>query len=157
LDGVLPPFNINVSPLLPFTAISDRTPADLGAGRITGYFPVPALPRVGVFEGVIDLTYKGTIDRQAIVARLAVLTEEARTGLRYALARFEALRTPKLGFELQSIVGQGIEKVTSPSRNPLVVRLELSDGQVIELVKPPGSGPDATVARTSAPPARPAE
>jgi hypothetical protein len=86
------------------------------------------------------------------VARLAVLTDEARTALRYALARSDALRTPAIGFELENAVGKRIRGVRPVSDNPLLVELELSDGSLLRLVCQPASVDQLGPSRGPAPP-----
>lgn len=73
------------------------------------------------------------------MARLVVLTDEARTALRYALARTDALRTPAIGFELEDAVGKRIREVRPVSDNPLLVELELSYGSLLRPVHQPAS------------------
>ena len=110
---------------------------NLLAGRVIGYLPVPAHPDNLVAECVADLTYQCTIDRLD-VAKIASITEAARKRLRYALIQLDALRTADLGFEVEAVVGRTIQKVEVPARDPLMVRLQLDDGQVIQLLQQPG-------------------
>jgi hypothetical protein len=88
---------ISVCPLIPPTAYRADWPA-LARGEVIGAFPVPALPERGVDDLVANLTYRATIDRHTVVARAAVMTEEARTWLRFSLARTDVFRTPTIGF-----------------------------------------------------------
>lgn len=138
----------NASPLVP--------PADLCldirqlmAGKILGYFPVPASGDGLVPEAVADLTYKVTLDRLDVV-RVACIAPDAQTKLRYALARLDALRAPSVGFDVESVIGHRIERVTSSGPNPLVVELHLESGDTITLLKQPG-GPEPGPARTRPP------
>src|SRR5579875_3682311 len=109
---------------------------NLLAGRVIGYLPVPAHPRALVTECVADLTYQCTIDRLD-VAKIASISEPARKQLRYALIQLDALRTADLGFEVEAVVGRTIRKVEVPARDPLSVRIQLDDGQVIQLLQQP--------------------
>ncbi len=137
-----------VSPLISVTAF--RAPPEAVAEQtVIGAFGVPALPRMNLPASATDLTFRATIDRHSIVARLAVLTDDARTALRFAIARADALRTPAIGFELEAAVGKRIRAVRAVSNNPLLVELELSDGSALRLVHQPAhvdqTGPARTV------------
>jgi len=128
-------------------------PSDLGrgkgnllAGKVIGYLPVPAHPDSLLPECVSDLTYKGTIDRLD-VAKIVSISEAARKQLRYALIQLDALRTADLGFDVEAVVGRTIQKVDVPARNPLTVRLQVDDGQAIQLLQQPGA-PDQDNGRT---------
>lgn len=134
-----------VSPLVDTSDLGGGK-GNLLAGKVIGYLPVPAHPNGLVPECVVDLTYKGTIDRLD-VAKIASISEPARKQLRYALIQLDALRTADLGFEIEAVVGRTIKKVEIPSRSPLTVRLQLDDGQVIQLLQQPGS-PDQETGRT---------
>jgi hypothetical protein len=116
------------------------------AGRVIGYLPVPKHPDDLVDACVVDLTYQCTIDRRDVV-KVASVSEPARKQLRYALIQLDALRTADLGFELEAVVGKTIRKVEIPDRNPLTVRIELDDGNVIQLLQEPGS-PDQETGRS---------
>jgi hypothetical protein len=121
------------------------------SGRIIGYLPVPALviDSVPVIpEAVVDLSYRATIDRRSYRHRISCVSEEAREGLRFALARLDVLRTPTLETELAQAVGQKINKARVHKRNPLVAQLTLEDGTVMELLMKPGSPPPSPVARS---------
>ncbi len=130
------------SPLLrPDDLQVDR--GNLMAGRVLGYLPVPPSADGLVPEAVVDLTYRVTLDRLDIV-RVASVSAAARGQLRYALTRLDSLRAVTVGFEIEAVVGRHIEAVTFLSSNPLLVRLELDDGSVIELLQQPtdpGEGP----------------
>jgi hypothetical protein len=118
-------------------------PDDLGVdrgnlmvGRVVGYLPVPAHDDGLVPESVVDLTYTVTLDRLDVV-RVACVSNAARAQLRYALARLDSLRATSLGFEIEAVVGRHIEKVTISKANPLLVKLRLQGGDVIELMQQP--------------------
>jgi len=119
---------------------------NLLAGRVIGYLPVPAYPEQLIDECVVDLTYQCTVDRQDIV-KVTSITEAARKQLRYALIQLDALRSAELGFEVETVVGRKIEKVDVPKRDPLTVRIQLDDGQVIHLLQQPGT-PDQETGRS---------
>jgi hypothetical protein len=57
-------------------------------------------------EAVVDLTYRVTLDRLDIV-RVTSVGKEARSQLRYSLARLDALRAPSVGFDLEAVVAGG--------------------------------------------------
>ena len=116
------------------------------AGKVIGYLPVPAHPVRLVAECVVDLTYQCTVDRLDVV-KVASISEAARKQLRYALIQLDALRTAELGFEIEAIVGQTIRDVEVSARHPLTVRIQLDNGQVIELLQQPGT-PDQETGRT---------
>lgn len=134
-----------VSPLVDPSELRGER-GNLLAGKVIGYLPIPAHPDKLVAECVVDLTYRCTIDRLD-VAKIASISEAARKQLRYALIRLDALRTADLGFEVEAVVGRTIQKVDVPARNPLTVRLQLDDGQVIQLLQQPGA-PDQETGRT---------
>lgn len=141
-----------------FSASPLVRPDDLGldrgnlmAGRIIGYLPVPQSGDGLVPEAVVDLTYSATLDRLDMM-RVAGIRSAARARLRYALARLSTLRTPSIGFDIEAVVGRQISAVTVPERNPLLVRLRLDDGALIDLLQQPGE-PGEGPAR-SAPPTR---
>jgi hypothetical protein len=141
-----------VSPLLPMAAV--RADANrLRSGEVIGYFAVPSFGDGPVIvESIADLTYTTTIDRRAVFTRIAVLSEEARTALRYALARRDALRTPKLGFELEA-VDKRVRRVYKSDDDGALLTLELSDGSKLELLIPPEVPGAAGAARKGSPPA----
>lgn len=136
------------SPLLPIDAL--RPSADsLRAGNVIGSFAVPA--HEGLPESAVDLTYTTTVDRLAILHRYGVLSEAARTALRFALARSSALRTPQIGFELEEAVGRRVAAVRRSNRDPAMVMLELSDGNELELLMQPPVPSTRGPARSQAP------
>ena len=118
---------------------------NLLAGKVIGYLPVPPHPEQLVTECVVDLTYQCTIDRLDVV-KVASVSEAARKQLRYALIQLDALRTADLGFEVEAVVGRTIEKVEVSARDPLTVRIQLDDGNVIQLLQQPGT-PDQKTGR----------
>lgn len=139
----------NASPLIH----PEETTFDVGnlmAGKVIGYLPVPPSGDGLVPETVVDLTYRVTLDRLDAV-RVASISEEARAQLRYGLARLDTLRSTSLGFDIEAVVGRQIEKVTIPRSDPMLVRLELSDGDVLELLQRPAE-PESGPARSASPP-----
>ncbi len=109
---------------------------NLLAGKVIGYLPVPAHPEDLVEECVVDLTYQCTVDRLDVI-KVASISEAARKRLRYALIQLDALRTAELGFEIEAIVGRTIREVEIPARDPMAIRIQLDNGQVIELLQQP--------------------
>ncbi len=138
-----------VAPLLPLPAFR-AAPEAISSQRVIGLFGVPALPGTAPASAA-DLTFRVTIDRNSIVTRVAVLGEDARTALRYALARVDALRTPVVGFQLEAAVGKRIRAVRRVEDNPLLVELELSDGSVLRLVQQPPPVAQTGPRRSTAP------
>lgn len=135
------------SPLIEPDDLASVDRGNLLGGHIVGYLPVPRSVDGNIPECVVDLTYRCTLDRFDVV-RVASLTSLGRSQLRYALVRLDALRTPHLDFEVESVIGHRIEKATVPRKDPLTVRLSLDDGRVIELLQQPGE-PSGPSARTS--------
>jgi len=117
------------------------------AGHFVGYLPVPASLDGRVPECVVDLNYRCTIDRFDVV-RVTSVSSRARSQLRYALVRLDALRTPNLGFAVEDVIGHSIERAEVPRTNPLTVHLVLDDGSTIELLQQPGE-PQGPSARSS--------
>jgi hypothetical protein len=130
------------SPLLrPDDVHLDR--GTLMAGKVLGYLPVAPSADGMVPEAVVDLTYRVTLDRLDIV-RVASIGTAARAQLRYALTRLDSLRAVTIGFEIEKVVGRHIGQVTFPRSNPLLVRLHLDDGTMMDLLQQPaepGEGP----------------
>lgn len=142
---------VAMSPLL---AIDGLRPSreSLLAAAVVGFVAVP--PHDDFPESAVDLTYVTTVDRHAIVHRYAVLSEAARTALRFALARSYALRTPQVGFELEEAVERRIHGVRRSERDPSMVRLELSDGSELELLMQPAVPGTGGPGRSKSPAAR---
>lgn len=120
---------------------------NLLGGHVVGYLPVPASLDGRVPQCVVDLNYRCTVDRFD-VARVTSVSSKARSQLRYALVRLDALRTPSLGFEVENVIGHLIERAVVPKRDPLTVRLVLDNGSTIELLQQPGE-PQGPSARSS--------
>jgi hypothetical protein len=120
---------------------------NLLAGHVVGYVPVPASPDELVPQCVVDLSYRCTLDRFDVV-RVASVTALARSQLRYALVRMDALRTPNLGFAVEDVIGRSIQHAEVPRKDPLTVLLILDDGSTIELLQQPGE-PQGASARSS--------
>ena len=133
-----------VSPLVDPTELRGGR-GNLLAGKVIGYLPVPPHPEQLLDECVADLTYQCTIDRFDVV-KVASISEAARKQLRYALIQLDALRTADVGFEVEAVIGRTIQKVEVPARDPLSVRIQLDDGNVIQLLQQPGT-PDQETGR----------
>lgn len=106
-----------VSPLLDPDDLTTVDRGNLLGGHIVGYVPVPGSEDGNIPECVVDLTYRCTLDPFDVV-RVASLTPLARSQLRYALVRLDALRTPHLDFEVESVIGRRIEAATVPRGTP---------------------------------------
>jgi hypothetical protein len=125
------------SPLVPLEDLPSGDRGNYRAGRVTGYFPVAASPDDAFPESVVDLTYRCTIDRQAISNRRWCLAPQARDHLRYAIARFDSFRSVELSESIEAAVGRMITDVTVDNTNQLLIDLTLDDGTVLRLVQPP--------------------
>ena len=96
-----------------------------------GYFPV--LGTVEVDDGIVDLNLLTTVDRRALIGRVASLSEIARNALRSKLAEFTALRARSTETAIEAAVGRLITDAQAyrerhGKRETLVVRLELDHG-----------------------------
>jgi len=125
------------SPLVPIEDLPANERGNYRAGRVVGYFPVPASPDGAFPESVVDLTYRCTIDKQAISNRHWCLDPEARDKLRYAIARFDSFRSVGLSESIEAVLGRTITDVSIDTSNRLVVDLTLDDGSALRLVQPP--------------------
>ncbi len=139
--------HFQASPLVPLEDMPSGERGNYRAGRVTGYFPVPVSPDGAFPESVVDLTYRCTIDNQAISNRRWCLTPDARDQLRYAIARFDSFRSVELSETIEAAVGRTITAIAVDSSNRLVVDLTLDDGSILHLVQPPAD-PDPS-GRTS--------
>jgi hypothetical protein len=128
---------VNVAPLVPLSEAAPSAPTELRHNKVLGYFPVCRDDMRGVDESVVDLVQESTIDRELIVARIAVLSEAARAALRYSLARYWVYRGPRLGFEIEDAVGKRIEDVAISNDGALAVDLTLSDGSKLRFLQAP--------------------
>ena len=125
------------SPLTPLEDFDADSRGNYRAGRVTGFYPLPA-PSDGSFpECVVDLTYRCTIDRKAIAARRWCLSATARDRLRYAIARFDSFRTVELTETIEAAIGQLISDVHVDATDALTIELVLEDGSALKLVQPP--------------------
>ena len=130
--------HFHASPLVPVSDFPADEHGNLRAGRVVGYFPVPACPDGAFPESVVDLTYRCTIDKRAISNRRWCLNEASRNKLRYAIARFDSFRSLDVGEKLEAAIGRTITDVTVDTSNRLSVAISLDDGSVLYLVQPPG-------------------
>ena len=115
----------------------------LMAGKTIGYFPVPAYSDDLVPEAIVDLTYRCTTDRLGVL-KVASISNAARARLRYALMQLDALRAAELGFEVEAVTGKRINRVEIPRNQPMLVRVHLDDGNVLELLQQPTEPPDGS-------------
>lgn len=125
------------SPLIPLEDFDPGGRGNYRAGRVTGFFPLPAPPDGSFPESVVDLTYRCTIDRKAITGRRWCLSPAARDRLRYAIARFDSFRTVELTETLEAAIGRTISSVRVESTSTLAVQLVLDDGSTLDLVQRP--------------------
>jgi hypothetical protein len=135
---------VTIAPLIPLVEAAPSQPAVLRANKVLGYFPVCESVDRGIDEALVDLSRCTTIDRDLILGRLGILSEEARATLLYALARYWAYRAPKLTYELEQAIGQLIIDVTVVEDGGLGVIFELGDGSFLHMLQAPvdpGTGP----------------
>lgn len=125
------------SPLVPVADLPDDQQGNLRAGKVVGYYPVPASPDGAFPDCVVDLTYRCTVDRLAISNRRWCLSESARDRLRYAIARFDSFRSVELSEQLESAIGREITDVQVDKGSGIKVTLTLDDGTTLDLVQPP--------------------
>lgn len=129
--------HFQASPLVPIDDFPAAQRGNYRAGRVTGYFPVPESPDGAFPESVVDLTYRSTIDKHSITNRRWCLMPEARSQLRYAIAKFDSFRSVELSESIEAAVGRTISAVAVDNSNTLTVDLTLDDGTVLHLVQPP--------------------
>lgn len=129
--------HFQASPLIPLEDFPSDERGNYRAGKVVGYFPVPASPDGAFPESVVDLTYRCTIDKRAISNRRWCLDPAARDQLRYAIARFDSFRTVELSESIESAVGRTITDVTVDNSNRLAINITLDDGSVLHLVQRP--------------------
>ena len=106
-------------PLVPLDDLEPHSRGNYRAGRVVGYFPLPASPDGAFPECVVDLTYRCTIDRAAIAARRRRLSPGERNRLRYAVARFDSFRTFEPAEEIEAVIGKSISDVHIETGNGL--------------------------------------
>lgn len=121
------------------------------SGRRVGYLPLPDNAALGLNGTVADLGYRATVDRLTLTQRLVSLTDDARLQLRYALARMDSLRTPDIGSELETAIGQRVVSIDRPKGKKLTLVLHLSDGSSLELLPRPGTTSQEGPRRQKAP------
>lgn len=125
------------SPLVPLADFDAGSRGNYQAGRVVGYFPVPAPPDGSFPESVVDLTYRCTVDRKAITGRQWCLSATERDRLRYAVARFDSFRTVEIVATIEAAIGKSISDVRVDTTSALTVELVLDDDTVLRLVQPP--------------------
>lgn len=139
--------HFHASPLVPIEDLPSSERGNYRAGRVVGYFPIPDSPDGAFPESVVDLTYRCTIDKQAISNRRWCLDGGSRDKLRYAIARFDSFRSFGLGESIEEAIGRTITAIEIDNSNRLVVDMALDDGSALRLVQPPAD-PDPS-GRTS--------
>ena len=125
------------SPLIPLADLEPHSRGNYRAGRVVGFFPLPASPDGAFPECVVDLTYRCTIDKRAITTRRWCLSTPERNRLRYAIARFDSFRTFELAEEIEAAVGKSITDVHIETGPGFTLELILDDDSVLRLVRPP--------------------
>lgn len=127
----------HASPLVPVTDFPADQQGNLRAGKVVGYYPVPASPDGAFPDCVVDLTYRCTVDRLSISHRRWCLSSSARDRLRYAIAKFDSFRSVELSEQLESAIGREITDVQVDKGSGIRVTLTLDDGTSLDLVQPP--------------------
>ncbi len=127
----------HASPLVPLTDLDEKNRGHYRAGRIVGFFPLPAAPDDAFPESVVDLTYRCTVDKKAIGPRRWCLAPTARDRLRYAIARFDSFRTVQVVETIEAAIGKSITSVESDRDRGFPINLTLDDGSVLEVIQPP--------------------
>ncbi len=125
------------SPLVPLDDLDPGNRSNYRAGRVVGFFPLPASPDESFPECVVDLTYRCTIDRMAITSRRWCLSPRARDRLRYAIARFDSFRSFELVESIEAAIGKSISDVRIAAKTGFTIELILHDDSVLKLVQPP--------------------
>lgn len=125
------------SPLIPLDDLEPHSRGNHRAGRVVGFFPLPASPDGAFPECVVDLTYRCTIDKRAITTRRWCLSPPERSRLRYAIARFDSIRNFELAEEIEAAVGKSISDVHIETGPGFTLELILDDDSVLRLVRPP--------------------
>jgi hypothetical protein len=138
-DRTLDPL-LNVAPVVPLADAAPSAPAQLLANKVNGFFPVCPSAEREIDGGVATLLEETTIERDTIVERLGIMSEDALGAFRYALARFWVYRAPALTFELERAIGKKIvDARVEPETYALA--LDLNDGSELHFVQgPPGDG-----------------
>ena len=109
----------------------------LRRGQVVGYLPVPQDTTTGLPPSVVDLTYRITIDRLAIERRVCGLNNVGRAQLRYSLARFDALRSVSLGFDLEGVVGHRITDAKVTKNTAIEISITLDNGEQLRFLQHP--------------------
>ena len=125
------------SPLVPLDDFPPTKRNGLHRGQTVGYLPVPDNLDLGIPPSVVDLTYRVTIDRLSIERRICGLNEPGRGQLRLALARFDALRSVSLGFDIETVVGRQITDVQVTKGNAIEIVLTLDNGESLRFLQQP--------------------
>jgi hypothetical protein len=128
---------VNIAPLVPYSDAAPSDPAVLARNQVIGFFPACASVPRGVDAGVVDLLRQTTLDRDLLITRMAVLSEDAQAAFRYALARFWLWRAPRLTFDLEEAIGKRIVDARFQTDGNFLLELELHDGSVLTLLQAP--------------------
>ena len=127
----------HASPLVPLTDLDENNRGHYRAGRMVGFFPLPAAPDDAFPESVVDLTYRCTVDKKAIGPRRWCLSPTARDRLRYAIARFDSFRTVQVVATIEVAIGKSIASIEADKDRGLPINLTLDDGSVLQVIQPP--------------------
>ncbi len=129
LDNLDP--TLVVARVRPFTDFEAGRHDAIRRAETFGYFPV--LGTEDIDDGVADFSLLTTVDRRALIGRVASLSEMTRNALRSKLAEFTALRSRLTEAAIESAVGRLITGAEAyherhGKRETLVVGLELDHG-----------------------------
>ena len=135
-DPALDPL-LTLAPIVPYSEAAPSGERELAQNLVVGFFPVCARDEKGIDGGVVNLLNETTVHRDAVVARLGVLSPSAVGALRYALARFWVYRAPKIAFDIEQSVGKRIVDYEVSPREPLKLTLKLEGEEELELLQAP--------------------
>jgi hypothetical protein len=138
---------VTVAPVIPLTEAIAGDPATLRANKVIGFFPVCASEQRNIDEGVVDLSRCAAIDREVMIDRLGILTDDARATLRYALARYWAYRAPKLTYEIEEAIGKRVLDVEIVPEGDLGLIFTFTDGSTLRMLQAPEEPGDGGVQR----------
>jgi hypothetical protein len=127
-----------VARVRPYTDFDATRHDALRNAETFGYFPVPGSAEID--EGVVDFNLLTTVDRDALVGRVASLSEIARNALRSKLAEFTALRARSTEAAVEAVVGRLVTDAQAyrdqrGRRETLVIRLELDHGAEVLILE----------------------
>ncbi len=122
-------------------------------GTSIGYFPLADNPQIAINRMVVDLSYRSTVDILTLSERLASLSDTERLRLRYALAKMDTLRVPKIDANFTEAIGQKITDIRVGNKATNTVHFILDNGKTLEVLLPAApvdlSGPVRKKPRTA--------